>query len=348
MKEYAVLFTLHRRNRTVRYFVRILSVLILAGVLAVTATRVLAAVTVSSFEAHWQGTSVQVVWTTGSEYNNVGFNILRGTSEGGTFTKLNSNVIPSQCLGCVGGANYVFGDSAVAAGQGYYYKLQALDQNGGGDTFGPIAVSGAAATSTPTATQPPPTAIKTATPTRTRTRTATVAATRTSNTAVPTTVAPTRTATDIFSATPTTPAPTATVTVAQPTGEPSIPADPTIRVEPTIRVDPAVRQSATDTVPPPAAPSLPVFTPSAQSTRVASASFSPTAPRTRVALGATKTAPAARASTQEPSAAPTLAVSPIGIQDLGLTAGLVVLGGMGLVTFVGLVGFLFLYLRRFS
>jgi hypothetical protein len=68
--------------------------------------RVSAAVTISSFDAKWQSGKVAVNWKTATELNNVGFNILRSTSPNGSFSKVNSTPIPTQCLGCITGTSY--------------------------------------------------------------------------------------------------------------------------------------------------------------------------------------------------------------------------------------------------
>lgn len=137
-----------------------------------TFTRAHAAVTVSSFKAQAQAAKIEVTWTTASEINNVGFNLLRGNSAAGTFAKINANLIPTQCLGCIAGSSYSYSDSSVASGQTYFYKLQSVDNGGGTQLFGPAsaAVSAPTATSTATATRSPtgtpsPTWVASSTPT---------------------------------------------------------------------------------------------------------------------------------------------------------------------------------------
>lgn len=126
-----------------------------------------AAVTVSSFQAQAQGTQIKLTWTTASEINNAGFNLLRSTSAGGTYTKINGSLIPTNCMGCLAGASYSHNDSGVSTGQTYYYKLQSVSTTGQLEDFGPQSAtlgSPATATATPTATK-----VNTLVPTPTKT-----------------------------------------------------------------------------------------------------------------------------------------------------------------------------------
>lgn len=171
-----------------RKFFILLVIFISAALLGVLAhKRAFAAVTISSFSAKWQGSSVVVNWRTGSELNNVGFNILRSTSANGTFTKV--NYTPAQ-FGSIAGASYAFTDSAVTPGTTYYYRLQSVDTSGKVDTYSQTVSAQAPATPTATATA-------------TRTRTPTNTATRVPNAPTATTAPPTATATTPPQFTPT-------------------------------------------------------------------------------------------------------------------------------------------------
>ncbi|MCG3120761.1 MAG: hypothetical protein ALAOOOJD_03601 [bacterium] len=93
-------------------------------------------VELSSFTAQiGDGAGVNLNWKTGSEMNNAGFNVLRGRSQSGTYTKLNDKLIPANRDG-----NYNFLDATAEAGGRYYYKLEALDTRGNITTHGPIVV----------------------------------------------------------------------------------------------------------------------------------------------------------------------------------------------------------------
>jgi hypothetical protein len=75
-------------------------------------------------------------WKTGSEINNAGFNILRGRSATGNYTRLNDKLIPANREG-----SYSYIDATAEAGARYYYKLEALDTRGNITTHGPIVVT---------------------------------------------------------------------------------------------------------------------------------------------------------------------------------------------------------------
>jgi len=63
--------------------------------------------------------SVTLSWTASTSLNVTGYNIYRGTKSGGPYTKLTATP--------VAGTNYT--DSAVQAGQTYYYVATAVDNN---------------------------------------------------------------------------------------------------------------------------------------------------------------------------------------------------------------------------
>lgn len=160
-----------------------------------------AAVTISAFGAKGEAAEIVVTWTSGSEINNVGFNILRSDSQNGTFTKINSAIVPG-CGGCVGGESYSYKDVGVNPGQTYFYQLQSVDINGGTELTKCVsqcpvsAAAGSPATSptpTPTNSPVPPTATNTPkAPTATRTPKPTITKTVTPVPSAPTsTVNPT-------------------------------------------------------------------------------------------------------------------------------------------------------------
>jgi hypothetical protein len=82
---------------------------------------------------------VTVEWTTASELNTAGFNLYRGDSQGGPFTKINRDFIPHSPDPLVGGS-YVFTDTTVLAGRTYYYQLEDVEFSGGSNRHGPIVV----------------------------------------------------------------------------------------------------------------------------------------------------------------------------------------------------------------
>jgi len=148
------------------YWLRRASGIVLGAVLlAALPLRVSAAVTMSSFDAKWQSGKVAVNWKTATELNNVGFNILRSESGGGSFSKINYTPSRPECMGSITGCQYSFTDTSVVSGKAYYYRLQSINTSGGTETYSVTAI---AADATPTAT-----ATTAATATRTRTRTVT-------------------------------------------------------------------------------------------------------------------------------------------------------------------------------
>ncbi len=83
---------------------------------------------------------VTVEWSTASELNTAGFNLSRGASQTGPFTRLNTEVIPASPDPLVGGS-YVYTDTQVVAGQTYYYQLEEVEISGGTSVQGVVAVT---------------------------------------------------------------------------------------------------------------------------------------------------------------------------------------------------------------
>lgn len=83
---------------------------------------------------------VTVEWSTASELNTAGFNLSRGDSQDGPFTRLNTEVIPASPDPLVGGS-YVYTDTQVIAGKTYYYQLEEVEISGGSSVQGVVAVT---------------------------------------------------------------------------------------------------------------------------------------------------------------------------------------------------------------
>jgi hypothetical protein len=84
------------------------------------------------------GSPVTLRWETATEVDNVGFNVYRGLTNGGPWTKLNSGVIPSQVApGSPVGAAYEWVDSAAPTGA-VYYLLEDVDTHGVITRHGPV------------------------------------------------------------------------------------------------------------------------------------------------------------------------------------------------------------------
>ena len=96
------------------------------------------AVTLARFEALWQGDAVRVTWETAMELDNLGFNLYRGASPAGPWTRLNAELIPAQHPGAVFGALYEWLDADVTPGAPAYYRLEDVDIHGASTFHGPI------------------------------------------------------------------------------------------------------------------------------------------------------------------------------------------------------------------
>ncbi|RMD87237.1 MAG: DUF1566 domain-containing protein, partial [Calditrichaeota bacterium] len=92
----------------------------------------------SSFNAKQRGRKVLIKWKTASEIDNLGFNILRSTSEDGKYSKINKKIIPAK-MNAVSGGKYIFRDKNIKKGI-YFYKLEDIDRNSGSSFHGPITV----------------------------------------------------------------------------------------------------------------------------------------------------------------------------------------------------------------
>ncbi|CAN2039328.1 putative pectate lyase C (modular protein) [Candidatus Magnetomoraceae bacterium gMMP-15] len=84
-------------------------------------------VTLISFTAKSYPDHVLLNWQTASEIDNAGFHIWRSETKNGNYTRITDNIIPSYALGSVSGAEYVYEDRDVVAGQTYYYKLEDIE-----------------------------------------------------------------------------------------------------------------------------------------------------------------------------------------------------------------------------
>ena len=94
------------------------------------------AIELSSFTAKPGNGSVTLNWTTETEIDNAGFNILRADSEDGEYVKINAAIIPAKA-GAAQGAFYQFIDENVRNRKTYYYKLEDIDLSGTANQNGP-------------------------------------------------------------------------------------------------------------------------------------------------------------------------------------------------------------------
>ncbi|HZX47789.1 MAG TPA: hypothetical protein VFF47_01050, partial [Nitrospirota bacterium] len=86
-------------------------------------------VTLTSFRAIGMADKVLLTWSTAAEVDSMGFNILRGPTMAGPFTRINSWLIRSKGSPTMG-RTYNFEDTGVENGVTYFYKLENVDING--------------------------------------------------------------------------------------------------------------------------------------------------------------------------------------------------------------------------
>lgn len=81
-------------------------------------------------------------WTTASEVENFGYDVFRGDSEDGEFTKLNAE--PLLGAGTTDETKkYEFRDDTIDPCREYWYYVESIDTNGGREKFTPVFKAGA-------------------------------------------------------------------------------------------------------------------------------------------------------------------------------------------------------------
>ncbi len=98
------------------------------------------AVTMGNFAAAAAQGQIVLNWNTVMEMDAIGFNLYRSTSLHGERVMLNSELIPSQALGGLSGAEYQFTDGNVEYGVTYFYWLEFIDTQGS-TFFGPMSAT---------------------------------------------------------------------------------------------------------------------------------------------------------------------------------------------------------------
>ena len=94
------------------------------------------AVTLASFEAQGQTSSILLTWETVSEIDNAGFNLYRSDSSAGPGEL--QTFVPSAAPGSSQGAAYEWTDLDVLPGVTYFYWLEAIDLNGQATLLGSV------------------------------------------------------------------------------------------------------------------------------------------------------------------------------------------------------------------
>jgi hypothetical protein len=146
-----------------------------------------AAVTLLYFSAISENQQVRLVWQTATEMNNAGFFVQRSTQQGGSYIRVNPEIIPAQGDSLTG-ASYTYTDPNLTNGAQYWYRLEMIDLGQNSEYSGSVFVI-VGATPTPTTS-----VTGTATPSPTATSTSTSASLPGAGTAT-STATPTRTAT---------------------------------------------------------------------------------------------------------------------------------------------------------
>jgi hypothetical protein len=82
---------------------------------------------------------VMVEWTTASEIDTIGFNLLRSETPVGPFEQVNLELIPAS-TDPFRGSSYNFKDHNVLASVNYYYMLEEVESSGMTNQHGPIVV----------------------------------------------------------------------------------------------------------------------------------------------------------------------------------------------------------------
>ena len=101
------------------------------------------AVTLAGFEASIPVEGILLTWETALEIDVLGFNLYRAESEEGERLQINSELIPAQAMGGIGGAAYTFHDPSAQPGTLYFYWLEIV-QIEGNEWAGPIEAQAAA------------------------------------------------------------------------------------------------------------------------------------------------------------------------------------------------------------
>lgn len=73
--------------------------------------------------------TIIIEWSTASEFDVAGFNILRGDTNEGPFTQINPTLIPPSDDPLQGG-EYEYEDKAIQRGKIYFYQLQEVALSG--------------------------------------------------------------------------------------------------------------------------------------------------------------------------------------------------------------------------
>jgi len=97
-------------------------------------------ITLADFYAIPRDKYIKLIWSTASEIENAGFNILKAESEKDEYVMINGSLIPA--IGSpIQGENYEFIDIDVVNDKTYYYLLEDIDIYGLSTMHGPVSTA---------------------------------------------------------------------------------------------------------------------------------------------------------------------------------------------------------------
>ena len=98
-------------------------------------------VVLSHFGANRTDAGVSIEWTTESETDNAGFNILRGQTNGGSFVKVNPTLIPGAGT-TAERTNYTWVDMTAKPNVAYYYRIEDVSFSGNRQPLATVRMKG--------------------------------------------------------------------------------------------------------------------------------------------------------------------------------------------------------------
>jgi hypothetical protein len=85
-------------------------------------------------------TAILVEWSTATELDVAGFQVLRSSSVEGPFETLNPDLLPPSDDPLAGG-EYSYSDPGVQPGSTYYYMVEEIETSGTRSRYGPIEIT---------------------------------------------------------------------------------------------------------------------------------------------------------------------------------------------------------------
>ena len=98
-------------------------------------------VTLNDFSAVCEASTPVITWSSASESDTQGYNLLRGLTPAGWNTQLNATMIPAQYPGSAQGGFYEWRDTTAQPDVEHYYWVQDVSLNGATGLNGPISIT---------------------------------------------------------------------------------------------------------------------------------------------------------------------------------------------------------------